>query len=364
MASVLQHLQHLTFLELDSFLGTRAPDNKQPYLQQLQLNTVLRDLRLDPNAGEPPGYGWGAKGRFRRPRHDDTLVLNASMLSGARQLTRLQLSKYQFETATLAGKTALQHLDLRKCRVTAGIAGLTQLLSHLQHMPLLTHLGIRGCLYKQPAAQEDAVSDEALWDSKHSWQRDAFAAAYSALTVSSRLQHLDISKAFLPAGVWASILPAGRQLPELRTLKLAKVRQTLAKRHVLYYESVSPLQGARLVSCCPGLQYLDLTGWVCSEQLLAPLAGLRDLRTLLLDCEDPTGVVLEEVCQLTGLRELRFTRTGDSKPGILQLSRLRQLTCLVYDDDDHYFNTPEVCVWACLWLSVGFSALVAFVTVP
>lgn len=31
MASVLRTLQHLTYLELDNFLGTRAPDKDQPY---------------------------------------------------------------------------------------------------------------------------------------------------------------------------------------------------------------------------------------------------------------------------------------------------------------------------------------------
>lgn len=116
-------------------------------------------------------------------------------------------------------------------------------------------------------------------------------------------------------------------------------------RDVEYSDSVSPLQGARQVSCCPGLQCLDLTEWACSAQLLAPLQGLSDLRTLLVSCEDPTGVVLE-VCQLTGLREL-FTRTGDSKPGMLQLSRLGQLTCLVYEDNEHYLNTPQVCGHGC-----------------
>lgn len=191
-------------------------------------------------------------------------------------------------------------------------------------------------------------------------QRDALTAAYSALTASSGLQHLDISNNFLPSGVWQHILPAGRQLPELRALNLASVWQTFAGSDAEYYDSVLHLQGTRLVSSCPGLQCLNLTRCACSAQLLAPLQGLSDLRTLLINCEDPTGVVLEEVRRMTGLGQLEFTRLETSVPGMMQLSQLKQLTSLRYEDDDDYIIATLVGVWA--WLSVRSPALAACAT--
>lgn len=149
------------------------------------------------------------------------------------------------------------------------------------------------------------------------------------MTASSRLQHLDISDSVLPLGVLQHILPADRQLPHLRALSLACI--TVADSDAEFCDSVLPLlQGTRLVSCCPGLQYLDVTGWACSAgQLLMPLQGLSGLRTLLVTCQDATGAVLQEVCQLTGLRELEFMRRQMCKPGMMQLSLLKQLTHLV-----------------------------------
>jgi hypothetical protein len=128
-AGVLPQLQHLTYLELDSVDSMQA-ESWQAYMQGLELLTHLQDLRLAPD--------WA----------DQQHCFTASMLSGAHQLTRLQVSRHQFEASALAGKTALQHLDLHNCGLTAGTAGLAQLLSHLQHMQALTFLDLsNGCLY-------------------------------------------------------------------------------------------------------------------------------------------------------------------------------------------------------------------------
>ena len=51
------------------------------------------------------------------------------------------------------------------------------------------------------------------------------AADFSALTASSKLQHLSLSRCWLPAGVWQHMFPAGRQLPQLRSLKITYVRE-------------------------------------------------------------------------------------------------------------------------------------------
>jgi hypothetical protein len=47
------------------------------------------------------------------------------------------------------------------------------------------------------------------------------AAAYAALTASSKLQQLDISSCVLPAGVWQYVFPVGRQLPHLQKFDMA-----------------------------------------------------------------------------------------------------------------------------------------------
>ena len=50
------------------------------------------------------------------------------------------------------------------------------------------------------------------------------AAAFSALTASSKLQHLAVNWWTLPAGVGQHVFPSGRQLLNLRSLDLTCCR--------------------------------------------------------------------------------------------------------------------------------------------
>lgn len=151
-SEALQPLQQLTHLELAGLEVYGPQDTWQP----LQALTLLADLRLS---------------NMHR--------ITASALSQAHRLTRLQLladeeCTYDVEPGVLAGKAMLQHLEMPSCITLGGAAGEDQLLSHLQHMQQLTHLDLMGSLR---AVEEN--------------QPHAAAAAYAALTASSKLHTLN-----------------------------------------------------------------------------------------------------------------------------------------------------------------------------
>jgi hypothetical protein len=154
------------------------------------------------------------------------------------------------------------------------------------------------------------------------------AAAYSALTASSKLVHLDIGYCNLPAGVWQHIFPAGRQLPYLQFLYITFLR------HPGGDEGMPPT-GSTLVGCCPSLQVLDICGLQYSAALLATLQRLTELTglsTLYLGNYDYYGEGLEVVCQLTGLRELFLHFPSSTQHRLLlQLTQLKQLTSLDFE---------------------------------
>jgi hypothetical protein len=265
---VLERLQALTHfkcvsskLEL-SDLEVMEPDMPDLALQPLQALTRLADLRLLCVEGGP---------------------LTASMLSGMTSLTRLEVTGDLFasrvggidlmepEADVLNGKTQLQHLSFTECDLYGRKAA--ALLSHLQHMQPLTHLELCNSL------RLDAKS------------------GLAALTASSKLQHLDLSKCTLPAGAWQYVFPAGRQLPQLQSLKVCDIKQPTGT------PAPTP-SGTRLVSCCPALQSLNMAGLKYSTELLAPLQGLTALRTLDMPNPIKASEDLDGLCPLTGLREL------------------------------------------------------------
>jgi hypothetical protein len=103
------------------------------------------------------------------------------------------------EPGALAGKTQLQRLQVKYMHPKLTGAQLAQLLSHLQPLQQLTNLNLAHSL----------TADE---------QDSPPAAAYAALTASSKLQHLDLTCCTLQAGAWQHMFPAGRQLPQLLSL--------------------------------------------------------------------------------------------------------------------------------------------------
>ena len=156
-------------------------------------------------------------------------------------------------------------------------------------------------------------------------------AAFSALTASSKLQYLNLCCCALPVDVWQHMFPAGRQLPHLTFLDISAVKQPGEAL------ATAP-EGSCLVSCCPGLQYLNMKFLRCDADHLAPLRGLSMLHTLRCGtAQFCTGEGLEPVCQLTGLRELEVLcrDTRNIREGLLlQLTQLKQMTKLDYFDKE------------------------------
>jgi hypothetical protein len=293
-SDVIQQLQRLTFLEI---CGTICEDSAQAAtaLRPLSALTNLQDLRLCPQ------------------RDGNQYPLTASMVLGLHHLTRMELSRLAlFEPAALAGKTLLQHLQLATCRIPSGSEGTAQLLSQLQHLQQLTYLDLG-------------------WLTCDIDKGNPPVAAFSALTASSKLRHLDLDWLILPAGVWQHVFPAGKLLPQLSSLSVAGVRQPSGKDSRSVLEAEAPT-GAQLISCCPGLEYLDMQGLRKSagRGVLAPLQGLSSLRTLLINpAHGSGGEELLEVCKLTGLRELKVECCRGFSEGMLQqLTQLQLLTSL------------------------------------
>ena len=301
----LQRLQQLTSLVLQGVV-MQGPHGS-PALQPLHGLNRLADLQL----------------QVKR----EYSSITASMLSGMHSLTRLvvlgviargadglEVVAPAVEAGVLAGKTQMQHLDLGGCCMPGGAAGVAQLLTNLQGMQQLTHLNLRSSaraaggllLYMQEGTPP--------------------AAAFSALTASSKLQFLSVPHCMLPAGVWEHLFPAGRQLPYLQSLDIRCVSQLGGS------DATAP-EASRLVSCCPSLQKLDMDMLQCNAEPLTPLQGLSGLHTLHLGVSGPTAAEgLAAVCQLTGLRALSMRIQDVAEgPALLQLTQLRQLTELQVD---------------------------------
>ena len=281
-----------------------------PWMQQLTY-LELAEVYLRPYAdgvvGLQPGPPLTRLVDLRLLELQGSYKLTARMLSGAQQLTRLELSAgdslVPLEPAALAGKTLLQHLVLISGDLCDDERGATQLMDHLQHLQQLTLLSLGRTLHAAQTCPE--------------------VAAYSALTASSKLQHLGLTRCCLPAGVWQHMFPAGRQLPHLRVLDVSYVR------HPWSVLAAAP-EGTRLVSCCPGLQSLSLQGLQYTAEGLAALQGLSSLTLLNLEPVDRSSEGLEGVLQLTGLRRLSVQEHHPTEGFLLQLSQLRQLTYLRY----------------------------------
>ena len=279
--AVLRQLQKLTYLELVAFKNHGGPS-----LQSLQALTALVELRL---------------GKWEQ--------ISASSVSHKPFLTQLSVSSCSFELGGLAGNTQLQQLILDYCSLLGPAAGgaVEQLMYHLQPLQQLTLLSTVGSLTTTRqglfVVQEDAGNP---------------AAAYAALSASSKLRLLDIGMCILPAGVWQYMFPTGRQLPHLTCIHMCRVMEPSG--------SYAPApEGSRLVSCCPGLAWLDMQMLSYGTELISvrELTGLTTLSLaawphLIADC-------LRDVAQLTRLRELHLNCDSNAVQGVVQLSQLKRL---------------------------------------
>jgi hypothetical protein len=282
-------LPNLTCLSL--FGNLVQPIAGQCDLQPLQGLPRLLELRLD----------CAESGSYR---------VTAAMLSGVNELTCLDLYGVVFEPAALAGKSKLQELMLAQHpdAVPASTAVGVQLLSQLQHLMLLTSLKIEDMLHVEEANPP--------------------AAAFSALTASSKLQHLHLDKCTLPAGLWQHMFPTGRQLPSLQELTLCYCEEQPSG------QSAPGPEGRHLVSACPDLQQLQISGWQLSTELLTALQQLSRLQLLYYDVEDCAEgwKGLEAVAQLTNMKEFGVVSNSSIvEASLLHLTQLKLLTSLLVE---------------------------------
>jgi hypothetical protein len=290
---VLDHLQRLTFLELKTLSFQHDGSNVTHPLEQL---TDLQCLQLASNR----------------------LTVSASTTSGMQQLTHLELGFWtKVEAAALGHLLHLQHLDIW---FDVDVAAA---LSHLQQMTQLTYLRW------------------GAWDTDEDVPLPA--AAYSALTASSHLQHLEVrSTAAIHAPLWQHLLPTARLMPHLQVL--------------MTYELYHPDQPGwscsdvpRFVTSCPGLRKLTV-GADCSSQQLAQLSGLTGLRQLAVGVVDNAIQPLaqmEALAELTALQGLTlFTSCG--LDCVLELMQLRHLTSLVVQHTGNASSRMKVSKTPCL----------------
>lgn len=153
------------------------------------------------------------------------------------------------------------------------------------------------------------------------------AAAYAAITASSRLQSLDLCSTVIPVGAWQHIFPLqGRQLLQLSSLNLR-----LNIRNRQQGIDGSGLQG--LVHTCPSLQQLELSRAVQTGASLTALQQLSALTQLSISrVDDKLSVDLLQ--RLTRLQVLYIQPPNTlTDAGLLQLTALRQLRYLRVESD-------------------------------
>jgi hypothetical protein len=289
--STLRRLLQLTSLEVgDCELRDRAG------LQHLTGLTRLQELRL----------------AFTEA------VIGATGLSTLQLLTRLEVG-CSFDPAMLEGLSQLQHLELQGASIMA-TATVAQLLSGLQGMHQLTRLNLARALPWRCTKSDDVTPR---------------ATAYAALTASSMLQYLDISGWTLPTTAWTCMF-ADRRLPHMRTIVAKGVMTMRTDGRGQFSCPAEAPEMALLVSCCPRLASLQLRGLSYAPVQMAQLqrlTGLRELHLLEPAGDSLTEHVLNDVCSLTRLRDLRLGTVNGIWDKMMRLTQLQQLTLLRYGNE-------------------------------
>jgi hypothetical protein len=298
----------LTHLETSAWL---LDDDEAGWQEQICGMSQLRELELQLAEGDEV---WAGK------------------FSGLQHLTRLAVrsdfgSPGSVEAAALANLPRLRNLMIFDVAI-AGESPAAALLQALGQLQELTWLRLSGVL--------DSLT--------------APAPAYSALTGSSRLQHLALFDSQLPPGAWQHVF--------------ARPRPALQELAVHNHAMRSPRDVESIVTACPGLQRLTLEfgsstalAEAQSQQMLAPLARLSQLSMFEVKNVDDAAVAAASaaLAQLSGLRSLSlFDFHADlTTAGLLVLTALQSLTFLsayysegpAFSRSMRLFNKVRGCGW-------------------
>jgi len=348
--SVLTSLQHLglssvsggrsatkpygTVIELPSSLLCRLPltylqlgyleVQSDAALQHLSALTALQHLDLGLWGHGPQPLTAAALTGMQHLQHltafefspfSDPWVIDLHSMPALTALTALRvlrlLRSTSIDPAVLAGFRQLQQLELT-CSKTWDAEVSAALLAAVGQQPQLTLLQLR------PG---------------YVWSTSS-AAAFSALTASSHLQHLEVLWCDLPVGAWQHMFPPNRCLPELRHLCLRGDQNEFCSVQQLSHGDVQAM-----ASCCPALVSLELgrqlavtaaplgvltaltSLWIraCFQENAPTLAQLTGLQRLLLCAHEPgEQVTVSRLLELTVLQQLQSVgvMNYDYEPGL------------------------------------------------
>jgi hypothetical protein len=252
------HLRRLTFLELRGGIRTfsdhqRQHEQQKEYLGQL---TKLKQLNLDACclAGIKKLRALTGLSLSRSRHRLATDPVDSCSIRHLTKLRSLQLDWCTLTTSDVSRLTALTALQLQNVTFSEGL--------HVAFFPWLESLLLA------------VLSVGAMKDAAAAGAELAPAAAWAAVTASSALQQLDLSRVNLPREAWQHIFPVGRQLLQLTSLQLPSVsRYEQVKRA----ECMSTNEVRALVMCCPALVQLE-GGRVLPLEYA--LCGLTDLTRL------------------------------------------------------------------------------------
>jgi hypothetical protein len=263
----------------------------------------------------------------------NSISITTSVWAGMQHLTALDVGGAQdtsptsFHPAALAATPQLKGLQFRCCVLhDAAAGGVQALLFQLQNQTQLTHLYLQYRLCRTAEAPPDVPPE-----------------AYAALTASSQLRFLH-AMVDSPQDIWPYVLPAGRQLPYLTSLRGGFACPTDVGLGFFPY----PEPVARVVGCCPALRVLHTHANPCPAALLAPVSNLQGLCSLQVAVSDDSTVQgIGQLTGLTGFQELVLflTRTQEQQRiNLLPLTQLRQLTRLAIAPDSTFFRGFNVVV--------------------
>lgn len=206
--------------------------------------------------------------------------------------------------------TKVQHLSIRDTHMLAAAAGAAALLAVLPRLQQLTYLAVSESpmdyAHPPPAAAGAAAQagPEAAAGADTAAAAAALPAAYSALTSSSKLQHLELELNVLPLGAWQHAFAAGKQLSHLTHFSWAGPggkSTDYAELPRMTHATAEDM--CHMVSCCPGLRSLSILDAIGEPHaVVAPLVQLPALTALELevqrDTEHCSRVVI--TCKVSG----------------------------------------------------------------
>ena len=209
--AVAPSLRCLTIQRLTQYIGPMDEFEPVPFPEEaLPALTALTSLQLADSMDNSINLSGLVALRDLVLQSDGGLFIHADDLPASRNLTRLVLhnlitysGRYTGPTmhaAALCRVPELQHLVLHSHMEADQVCGTAGFLRELGSLTQLTLLRVQQGPLEQPVEP----------------------AAYASLTASSALHTLAINEAHLPDGAWAHVFGHGRQLPQLRSLRLHK----------------------------------------------------------------------------------------------------------------------------------------------